>query len=194
MRKPDKAVLGRLLSTNACVDVPGYCGTHYVLDGGAPLHRVRWMKGLTYSQIAKQYVTYIARHYGTCVTIVFDGYSSGPSTKDHEHLRRSTKTAATVNIDFDCLACSDQQSFLANEENKGAFLKLLTDQFLSNGHDVQQAPSDADTLIVRVALAAAAGGQHVTASLPSPPGTLEFGPELLLTPHWKPPFDSSQSS
>jgi len=162
MRKPDKAVLGRLLSTNACVDVPGNCGTHYVLDGGALLHRVRWMKGLTYSQIAKQYVTYIARHYGTCVTIVFDGYSSGPSTKDHEHLRRSTKTAATVNIDFDCLACSDQQSFLANEENKGAFLKLLTDQFLSNGHDVQQAPSDADTLIVRVALAAAAGGQHVT--------------------------------
>src|SRR6218665_2020977 len=59
-------------------------------------------------------VTYIARHYGTCVTIVFDGYSSGPSTKDHEHLRCSTKTAATVNIDFDCLACSDQQSFLAN--------------------------------------------------------------------------------
>src|SRR6218665_2198640 len=91
-------------------------------------------------------------------------------------------------------ACSDQQSFLANEENKGAFLKLLTDQFLSNGHDVKQAPSDADTLIVRVALAAAAGGQHVTASLPSPPGTLEFGPELLLTPHWKPPFDSSQRS
>src|SRR6218665_2414862 len=114
MRKPDKAVLGRLLSTNACVDVPGNCGTHYVLDSGALLHRVRWMKGLTYSQIAKQCVTYIARHYGTCVTIVFDGYSSGQSTKDHEHLRCSTKTAATANIDFDCLACSDQQSFLAN--------------------------------------------------------------------------------
>ena len=26
------------------------------------------------------------------------------------------------------------------------------------------------------------------------PGTLEFGPELLLTPLWKPPFDSSQRS
>src|SRR6218665_1554215 len=33
----------------------------------------------------------------------------------------------------------------------------------------------------------------LTATL-SPPGTLEFGPELLLTPLWKPPFDASQRS
>jgi len=34
-----------------------------------------------------QYVHYVTHHYESNVTVVFDGYASGPSTKDHEHIR-----------------------------------------------------------------------------------------------------------
>lgn len=53
----------------------------YILDGGALLHRIPWKNGFTYDEICQQYVTYVDHHYGHPV-VVFDGYQSGPSTKD----------------------------------------------------------------------------------------------------------------
>ena len=47
---------------------------HYVLDGGALLHRVQWPKGTpTYRDVFSVYCSYVKRKYDAA-TIVFDGY------------------------------------------------------------------------------------------------------------------------
>ena len=71
--------------------------TSYVLDGGALLHRVRWLAGNNYKEVTMQYMSYVRHRYGTC-SIVFDGYSSLPSLKDHEHKRRAGKASADIQI------------------------------------------------------------------------------------------------
>ena len=54
---------------------------HYVLDGGALLHRIPWSRGLTYTEILSLYVQHVTQRYNQA-TVVFDGYEEGPSTKD----------------------------------------------------------------------------------------------------------------
>ena len=39
--------------------------------------------------VVRLYATYVKKNYGSGCHIVFDGYESGPSNKDHEHDRRS---------------------------------------------------------------------------------------------------------
>jgi len=56
--------------------------TLQVIDGGALLHRITWPKKSTYKKIVEQYVCYIQTKYGHSSCIVFDGYKSGPSTRD----------------------------------------------------------------------------------------------------------------
>ena len=58
--------------------------THFVIDidGGALLQQIPWQRGVTYDHIYKTCVQYVEQHYGKQVTIVFDGYQHGPSTKD----------------------------------------------------------------------------------------------------------------
>ena len=47
---------------------------HYVLDGGALLHRVPWPRGNgTYRDVLAAYTSYVSRKYGR-PTVVFDGY------------------------------------------------------------------------------------------------------------------------
>ena len=73
----------------------------YVVDGGALLHRVRWSKGMKFSVIAETYVKYLRRNYHKNTTIVFDGYND-KSTKDHEHVRRSSvPQSSNVSISAD---------------------------------------------------------------------------------------------
>lgn len=45
MRKPDKAALSRLLTKDSTISVTRTHVTQFVVDGGALLHRVRWIKG-----------------------------------------------------------------------------------------------------------------------------------------------------
>lgn len=60
----------------------------YVLDGGSLLHLVPWKVGMLFAEICKAYVGHIARKYSNAV-VVFDGYQSGPTTKDTAHIRRT---------------------------------------------------------------------------------------------------------
>ena len=62
----------------------------HVLDGGPLLHKVQWPASVTFADVWKIYVHHIASKHGIS-TIVFDGYSDTPSTKDHDHARRSIK-------------------------------------------------------------------------------------------------------
>ncbi|XP_072022088.1 uncharacterized protein [Amphiura filiformis] len=60
---------------------------HYILDGGALLHRIPWPRGMSYSKACQMYVDYVSKRYASS-TIVFDGYSDQPTIKDATHLRR----------------------------------------------------------------------------------------------------------
>ena len=82
------------MSKNEATDVPA--DVQYVLDGGALLHKVIWPNGITYSKIFSLYVQYVKRKYGKAI-VVFEGYQSGPSTKDYAHQRRGTTCAPSVN-------------------------------------------------------------------------------------------------
>ena len=86
MRKPVKSQLAQFLTLNV---QSSECSnqTLQVIDGGALLHRIKWVKKTTYKDCVEQYVWYIQERYGPCC-IVFDGYGYRPSIKDHEHQRR----------------------------------------------------------------------------------------------------------
>ena len=60
---------------------------HYVLDGGALLHKIPWDENTSVTSILNKYVQYTLRRYGKA-TVVFDGYSPEPSTKEVAHRRR----------------------------------------------------------------------------------------------------------
>jgi len=84
MRKPDKPSLYRRVAKDLMrAPLPSTCT--YVIDGGCLLHKVRWIRGKTCEQLLQQYVTYVNSKFGSGVVVVFDGYGSMPSTKDHEH-------------------------------------------------------------------------------------------------------------
>ena len=109
MRKTAKAQLAKVLMSNV---QPSECNTqmHHVLDGGALVHRVKWLKGATYREIARSYVSYVHQHYGPSC-IVFDGYKQSASVKDHEHQRRLKKTCADIRLGEFMQAHHNQQIF-----------------------------------------------------------------------------------
>ena len=132
-----------------------------VVDGGALLRQINWQNKLNFGSILDYYSSYAKSKYGM-LTIVFDGYSGGPSTKDHEHSRRGSSTCPDFNIKRETLCTVTQQSFLTNSNNKTGLLAILIPQLIEDGHTVKQAVSDADRLIVRTAVQAASDGRSVT--------------------------------
>lgn len=126
---------------------------HYVLDGGSLLHRLTWGRGVTYNQVVQSYVDFVTRNYGKA-SVVFDGYTSCPSTKDMTHLRRKTGRKIATDVDFegDMLVSDTKESFLANETNKQRFIYELSNALQDGGVETHLADGDADCLIVRTAL------------------------------------------
>ena len=90
MRKPNKSDLAKVI-THDVEHLTSLPTGKKVVDGGALLHQVKWCKTSTYAEVLIQYGNYLEHRYGIC-TIVFDGYDTGPSIKDHEHLRRKKKS------------------------------------------------------------------------------------------------------
>ncbi|GBL82583.1 hypothetical protein AVEN_263671-1 [Araneus ventricosus] len=55
---------------------------YFVLDGDSLIHHVVWPKQETFGDVYTTYMSYIKRHYGDEVTVVFDGYTeSSVNTK-----------------------------------------------------------------------------------------------------------------
>ena len=96
MRKPDKIALQNALLTDK-TDIPAKQGSSYVIDGGALLHPVHWVKDMKFCDIAKQYVCYVRRNYGY-VSIDFHSYDDQMSIKSSEHVRRSALKGSKPNI------------------------------------------------------------------------------------------------
>ena len=128
----------------------------FVLDGGSLLHRIPWRKRDSFSTIANSYMSYVCRRYNKA-TVVFDGYESGPSTKDAAHIRRSAGiTGPTVHFTGDTLLTSRKEVFLSNLTNKQGFIRFISEALTSQGVRVLHSKGDADSLIARTALEYAA--------------------------------------
>jgi len=57
------------------------------------LRRVRWTHGQKCEEVLDQYVQYVLSKFGCNAVVVFDGYGSTPSMKDHEHRKRFSKVS-----------------------------------------------------------------------------------------------------
>ena len=159
LRKADKSQLLDALKTQvaSCSDdallnyIPEV--EHNVLDGGSLLHRLKWTDGKTYSTIADDYAAFTVKHYGKA-TIVFDGYSGGPSTKNHTHQRRGqNRVSNKVDITEATKFTGKKEDFLSNKENKQALIRLISERMRGRGCAVIQAEGDADVEIVKAAVA-----------------------------------------
>ena len=126
----------------------------YVLDGGSLLQRIPWSRGQTYDDVLNFYANY-ALKYGKPI-VVFDGYDSGPTTKDATHQRRQAGgVGPLINFTTNMVITTKKDVFLSNDSNKQRFLHLLGLKLESVGCDVYHANADADVLIVMKAVESA---------------------------------------
>ena len=87
------------------------------------------------------------------MTVVFDGYLNGPTTKDCIHLRRTHgKGSAKVKFSVNTPCETKKEHFLSNCKNKQNFINMLGQCLQENGIHVQHATGDADLLIVQTAI------------------------------------------
>ena len=154
MRKPDKPSLRKaiILEEDAMSkkDIEANC--HFVIDGGALLHRVRWKKGDRFIEIADAYIKYVNKHYGNQVEVIFDGYND-ESIKSQEHKRRNTiSQSCDVNIKEDNSVPFTQQRFLSNTINKAGLIDFLSVKLRENNIQVTNCEGDADSTIASKAL------------------------------------------
>ena len=128
---------------------------HYVLDGGSLLHRLKWTEGRTYDSIAEMYASFAVNQYGNA-TVIFDGYSEGPTTKDNTHKRRrGNQFGNRVHITDATVFSGNKEDFLANDANKQDLIHLISRHMRAKGCHVIQAEGDADVDIAKAAVLAA---------------------------------------
>ncbi|GBL93747.1 hypothetical protein AVEN_166785-1 [Araneus ventricosus] len=97
---------------------------YFALDGGSLIHRVAWPKQETFGDVYTTYMSYIKRHYGDEVTVVFDGYTeSSVNTKVIECQRRRMKrTSREIIFNESTVLLDPQRQFLSNLANKEFFI------------------------------------------------------------------------
>ena len=153
LRRTAKAALSTFLASLVSTSVELPDDRQYVVDGGYLLQTAVWTKPATYDEVCQSYVQYIIRHYKHDAKVIFDGYDQQLSTKSVEHARRaSKKVSASILMDGSMPTSTSQADFLGNVKNKGRLIKLLTHHLMNAGIDVQQARSDADSMIISSAL------------------------------------------
>ena len=155
LRKSDKSQLSKAITNHikSKCDVPVVenITDQYVLDGGSLIHRVLWQKNLTCGQITEKYCNFVLSAYHEAV-VIFDGYDSGPSTKDVTHSRRySTLKSPTINLTEDMFT-STQEMFLANSLNKQKFIILIGNKLEKKGCTVIHSQDHTDLNIAMYAI------------------------------------------
>ena len=150
-----------------------------VMDGGALLHRVCWVKGSNFKKIAKSYVQYVRKHYGKCY-IVFDGYESA-STKSVEQKRRDKSFQKCPDVDMkeDIIVPFTQEKVLSNT-NKVQLIKMLSQYLKVDGNKVVNCSGDADSTICHTALVLATTGEMEVVLIAD-----ETDIFVMLIYHWK---------
>ena len=123
----------------------------YVLDGGALLHKVPWVKNETYDVILERCYQFVNHRYPGAI-IVLDGYENQLSTKDIAHQRRSRIAGKEVSFTTDMTLTTKKEEFLSNQVNKSRFLHFLAKYMQERGFVVVQAKENADVPIVQTAI------------------------------------------
>ena len=124
-----------------------------VLDGGSLLHKIPWVKNMSFGAIIQNYVNYVLKNFGLLI-IVFDGYES--STKDMAHQRRQkNKQSIRMNFNEDSQLCVSKEVFLSNEKNKECFIKMQGKALHLSGSIVHFCSGDADLTICLTAVESA---------------------------------------
>ena len=132
-----------------------------VVDGGWLLQQVPWKIGDTYDSICDSYVSFVTRRC-TSPTVVFDGYSAGPTTKDATHNRRCKGSQHQV-IDFSLgmKLQKKKEEFLSNSQNKQRIISYIGEKLRAKGFEVVHAKDDADYLIVKTAVTKAENSETI---------------------------------
>ncbi|GBN99990.1 hypothetical protein AVEN_39532-1 [Araneus ventricosus] len=93
---------------------------YFLLDGGSLTHGVVWPKQETFGDVNTTYMSYIKRHYGDEVTVVFDGYTEiSVKTKVIERQRRRMeRTSREIIFNESTVLRDPQRQFLSNLANK----------------------------------------------------------------------------
>ena len=159
MREPQKSALAQAIWSLGDCSVDEYYqpeeNIHHVIDGGSLIQRIPWEKGSTFGDICNRYYEYLSQKFMNAI-VVFDGYASGPSTKDATHLRRSKGHIGTnVKFRYDTPFRTKKDTFLSNTQNKQNFICLLGEYLTQKDVKVKHADADADLLIVTTAIESA---------------------------------------
>ncbi len=129
-----------------------------MIDGGWLLYMVKWKQSQTWQEIADSYLRYVQclGSHSQRITVVFDGYSSSP--KDHDHIRRTKNSCCNLQIQPDVIHLTPREKFMDNTHNKSELIRLISSTLQKHQIAVEQCDNDADTSIVRAAMAAATDG------------------------------------
>ena len=122
----------------------------YGIDGGALLHRVRWIIGMTFKDLAKLYVKYTRQHYRSATTL-FDGHNTILTNCD-EHARRARARCQDVEIHESNTCPSSQEKILSKVNNKIKFICFISQLVADDAQNVINCDSDADTKIVQASI------------------------------------------
>ena len=75
--------------------------------------------------IINMYIHNVQEKYGRSTVIVFDGYESGPSTKDSTHERRNKgHVDQMIHFTSDMVCKTQKDNFLSNKFNKQRLTSL----------------------------------------------------------------------
>ena len=107
-----------------------------VLDCGSLLHSIPWQRGKIYHLIVSSYVEYAINRYPNAI-MVFDGYMSGPTTKDSTHLTRQKHLQGKpVHFTLDMVLHLSKDDFLSNKEIKQKLIAVLGNALEKHGFRV----------------------------------------------------------
>ncbi|CAK6949720.1 hypothetical protein GWK47_043402 [Scomber scombrus] len=157
MNKANKAGFSKtsLKKLTQPLDLPDQPCASLVVDGGWLLYMVKWEEGQTWQEITDSYLSYVQclGTHSQKIIVVFDGYNSSP--KDHNHIWRTKNSCCDLLIQPDMIHLTPKAKFRDNTHNKGELINLLSSTLRKHQITVEQCDNDADTSIVRAALAAA---------------------------------------
>ncbi|XP_031788953.1 uncharacterized protein LOC116417917 isoform X1 [Nasonia vitripennis] len=153
MRKTQKSKLYPLFKTSNRL-LALQTSDIYVIDGGWLLHAVVWPHSQKFKEVFKLYLSYIIKHFGRRVTVVFDGYNNEYiGVKSYErYCRREKNVGADIDISEDKMVTMNQTKFLSNISNKLNFVDLLSKYLEENNIHTKISEEDADTVIIRTAI------------------------------------------
>ena len=124
----------------------------FVSDVGSLLRRISWKEKQTFGDIIKAHTSFVKGTYGKA-TVIFDGYSCGPSINDMTHVRRQGNHKSN-SIDFtsNTIFNGNQEDFLCNTVNKEKLISSLSLELQNQGCKAIVCDGDADVTIVQTAI------------------------------------------